>query len=113
MLTLDGCATGTISRWSEVSSQKKDRTRTKAKTDSTPTDSAHGAGPRASRGGRAADSGRGRGRGGARGKPAHPATNGTRVKESQPLSVPTEEVSEWNTKPKEDTPAVDGPAATQ
>ncbi|KAL2267110.1 hypothetical protein VTJ83DRAFT_4387 [Remersonia thermophila] len=112
-LTVTRMAEGTISRWSEVSSQKKDRTRIKAKTDSTPADAAHGAGPRASRGGRAADSGRGRGRGGARGKPAHPATNGTRGKDSQPLSVPTEEVSEWNTKPKEDAPAVDGPAATQ
>ncbi|KAL2120989.1 hypothetical protein VTJ04DRAFT_5016 [Mycothermus thermophilus] len=113
-LAVTRMAEGTISRWSEVSNKiKKDRTRTKAKADGTPTDSAPGAGPRASRGGRAADGGRGRGRGGARGKPAHPSTNGTRSKDSQPLSVPTEEASEWNTKPKEDAPAADTSAATQ
>lgn len=60
---------------------------------------------RTGRGGRvASEGGRGRGRAtergggrGARGKSTHTATNGTRNKENQPLSVPTEDSSAWDT----------------
>ncbi|KAH9886882.1 hypothetical protein F4778DRAFT_443544 [Xylariomycetidae sp. FL2044] len=96
-------ADGTISQWGEVSKPKKTAPRPKAK------ESAHAAGPtdssgssRPARGGRA-DGGRGgrgrgseRARGGAgRGRGAsHVATNGHRA-ESQQLSVPTDESTNW------------------
>lgn len=105
-------STGTISQWGEVSKPKK-TTRVKAAKDpnhapaalepSTPN-------TRNTRGGRAvSDGGRGRSRGadrggrGGRGRPVNTSTNGTRNKENQQLSVPTEESSAWdNEKPKMD-----------
>ncbi|KAL2173415.1 uncharacterized protein P884DRAFT_303483 [Thermothelomyces heterothallicus CBS 202.75] len=127
-LTVTRIAEGTISQWGEVSKPKKDRARLKAKADTstnTTGDSAPTGGTRNARGGRGADSGRGRGRtterggrGGARGKSTHGTANGTRSKENEPLSVPTEEASEWNTKPAEESaasgepPAVDSAPAT-
>ncbi|KAK0726678.1 hypothetical protein B0T21DRAFT_38693 [Apiosordaria backusii] len=93
---------GTISKWNEVSKPVK----TKAKNDTfttTTADSGAVGGLRNARGGRV-EGGRGRGRaterggrGGGRGKSIHPSTNGPRVKENQPLSVPTEESTEWDT----------------
>ncbi|KAK4199974.1 hypothetical protein QBC40DRAFT_76898 [Triangularia verruculosa] len=93
---------GTISKWNEVSKPVK----TKAKNDTfttTTADSGAAGGLRNARGGRV-EGGRGRGRaterggrGGGRGKSIHPSTNGPRVKENQPLSVPTEESTEWDT----------------
>ncbi|KAK3905652.1 hypothetical protein C8A05DRAFT_12558 [Staphylotrichum tortipilum] len=122
-LTVTRIAEGTISQWGEVSKPKKERARPKAKPDTFTTttgDSFPAGGPRNARGGRGADSGRGRGRaterggrGGARGKSTPATTNGTRAQDAQPLSVPTEEVSEWNTKPAEEPAAWGEPAATE
>ncbi|SPQ20173.1 88df26e8-0932-4d7a-8046-40bca91bd687 [Thermothielavioides terrestris] len=122
-LAVTRIAEGTISQWGEVSKTKKERSRPKAKPDTATTaagDSAPGGAQRNARGGRNADSGRGRGRaterggrGGARGRSTHATTNGTRAKESQPLSVPTEESTEWNTKPSEESPAWGEPSATE
>ncbi|KAK4251399.1 hypothetical protein C7999DRAFT_28132 [Corynascus novoguineensis] len=122
-LTVTRIAEGTISQWGEVSKPKKERTRPKAKADTFTTttgDSVPAGGPRNARGGRGADTGRGRGRaterggrGGARGKSTHGTTNGTRIKENDPLSVPTEEASEWNTKPAEESASSNEPAATE
>ncbi|OAA36545.1 UBA-like protein [Beauveria brongniartii RCEF 3172] len=97
-------AEGTISQWGEVSKAKKP-TRTKAKDTApaaaTTTSEQTTAAPRAARGGRTvSEGGRGRGRaterggrGGApRGRTAQPSTNGAlRNKETNQLSVPTEE----------------------
>ncbi|GAB1319193.1 RNAPII degradation factor [Madurella fahalii] len=123
-LTVTRMAEGTISQWGEVSKPKKERTRSKAKNDTFATstaDSAPTGGPRAARGGRGVDSGRGRGRaterggrGGARGKSTPATTNGTRDKETQPLSIPTEESSEWNnTKPAEEPAGWGEPTTTE
>ncbi|KAB5554615.1 hypothetical protein GE09DRAFT_1173602 [Coniochaeta sp. 2T2.1] len=107
-LAVTRIADGTATQWGEVSKQKKAPKTKKADAfTTTNTDSA----PRAGRGGRGDFGGRGRGRvaerggrGGARGKPAHAPTNGIRSNESQPLSVPTEESSAWETpKPADDT----------
>lgn len=94
---------GTISQWGEVSKQKKDKSKAKAKDTFTTTTGADAPSTRPARGGRA-DGGRGRGRatergarGAVRGRSAAPATNGARAKESQPLSVPTDESNAWNT----------------
>jgi len=74
---------------------------------------------RPTRGGRV-EGGRGRGRaterggrGGARGKSIVATTNGTRTKDTTQLSVPTEESSEWHTKPADDwdSPAPEAVAA--
>ncbi|KAG7287608.1 hypothetical protein NEMBOFW57_007120 [Staphylotrichum longicolle] len=119
-LTVTRIAEGTISQWGEVSKPKKER-KAKADTFTTTTgDSGPAGASRTARGGRGADSGRGRGRaterggrGGARGKSTHATTNGTRTKETQPLSIPTEEVSEWNTKSTEEPAAGSEPAATE
>ncbi|KAK2072364.1 hypothetical protein P8C59_006722 [Phyllachora maydis] len=103
---------GTISQWGEVSNQKKERTRTKAKSDAfTTTTGESGTGTtqnRAGRGGRGGGEGGrgGRGRGGARGKSAHATTNGSRNKENAPLSVPAEDGFGWdNAQPSESTGA--------
>ncbi|KAL1872327.1 hypothetical protein VTK73DRAFT_1558 [Phialemonium thermophilum] len=97
---------GTISQWGEVSKQKKERSRVKAKNEgsgvSGTTDSGN---PRSVRSGRNAQEGAGRTRGraidragrGGRGKTAPATTHGARNKETQPLSVPTEESSAWET----------------
>ncbi|KAK4172313.1 hypothetical protein QBC36DRAFT_338187 [Triangularia setosa] len=100
--TVTGILDGTFSKWNEVSKPVK----TKAKNDTfttTTADSGAAGGLRNARGGRV-EGGRGRGRaterggrGGGRGKSIHPSTNGPRVKENQPLSVPTEESTEWDT----------------
>ncbi|KKP03010.1 hypothetical protein THAR02_04889 [Trichoderma harzianum] len=90
-------ADGTISQWGEVSKTKK-TARTKAKdTSSAPVNTDLSAGARTARGGRnASDATRGRGRAtdrggrGGRARSTHP-TNGSRTKENQQLSVPTEE----------------------
>ncbi|RFU73881.1 hypothetical protein TARUN_8362 [Trichoderma arundinaceum] len=94
-------ADGTISQWGEVSKTKK-TARTKAKdTTSAPANTDSSAGARVSRGGRTAPEGaRGRGRAterggrGGRARSTHP-TNGSRTKENQQLSVPTEESSAY------------------
>ena len=88
---------GTISQWGEVSKTKK-TARTKAKdASSAPAVADSSAAARTARGGRnAAEGTRGRGRAterggrGGRARAAHP-TNGSRTKENQQLSVPTEE----------------------
>ncbi|GAO18110.1 uncharacterized protein UV8b_02930 [Ustilaginoidea virens] len=106
-------AEGTISQWGEVSKTKK-TTRTKAKdAPSAPVNESSASGPRPSRGGRpASDAARGRGRGSdrgarsgaGRGRSTLPSTNGPR-KESQQLSVPTEESFTWDaSKPKMEQP---------
>ncbi|KAL2019275.1 hypothetical protein VTK56DRAFT_9819 [Thermocarpiscus australiensis] len=108
-LAVTRIAEGTISQWGEVSKPKKERTRPKGKNDAfttTTADSASAGGARNTpRGGRGSDGPRGRGRatdrggrGGSRGKSIPATSNGTGTKEDQPLSVPTEEASEWNTK---------------
>ncbi|UKZ66584.1 uncharacterized protein TrAtP1_007756 [Trichoderma atroviride] len=91
-------AEGTISQWGEVSKKTK-TARTKAKdTSSAPANTELSSSARNTRGGRASDGaprgGRGRatdrgGRGG-RARSTHP-TNGSRPKDGQQLSVPTEE----------------------
>ncbi|KAK4663522.1 RNAPII degradation factor [Podospora pseudopauciseta] len=114
---------GTFSKWNEVSKPVK----TKAKNDTfttTTADSGAAGGLRNARGGRV-EGGRGRGRvterggrGGGRGKSIQASTNGPRVKENQPLSVPTEESNEWDTSAPtaesnewtESTPAESAPA---
>lgn len=95
-------STGSLSQWDEVS--KKDRTKAKAKdtfTTTTGTDVPASNTNRAARGGRP-DAARGRGRatergarGAARGRSVAPTTNGSRPKDSQPLSVPTDESNAW------------------
>lgn len=95
---------GNISQWGEVSSQKKDRTKSKAKDTFTTTTGADGpAATRTARGGRV-DGTRGRGRvtergarGAIRGRSVKPATDAPRAKENQPLSVPTDESNAWDT----------------
>jgi hypothetical protein len=88
----------------------------KAKNDVFTTTTADSA-PRTGRGGRTGfEGGRGRGRaterggrGGGRGKPVHAPTNGTRSNETQPLSVPTDESSAWETHtPADDTTTTGG-----
>ncbi|KAK3390760.1 hypothetical protein B0H63DRAFT_389469 [Podospora didyma] len=116
-LAVTRMADGTVQQWGEVSKPKKERAKPKGKNDTfttTTADLAPGA-PRTTRGGRVgAEGGRGRGRaterggrGGSRGKSTAPTTNGTRsTTEPAPLSVPTEESSEWDTpKATEETPA--------
>ncbi|KAK4153488.1 hypothetical protein C8A00DRAFT_33779 [Chaetomidium leptoderma] len=122
-LAVTRIAEGTISQWDEVSKPKKERTRPKAKADTFTTttgDSAPAGTPRNARSGRGADSGRGRGRaterggrGGTRGKSTHATSNGTWTKDTQPLSVPTEEASEWNAKPTEESAAWGEPTTTE
>ncbi|EAQ87798.1 hypothetical protein CHGG_04417 [Chaetomium globosum CBS 148.51] len=122
-LAVTRIAEGTISQWGEVSKPKKERTRPKGKGDTFTTttgDSVPAGLPRNARGGRGADSGRGRGRaterggrGAARGKSTQGTTNGTRVKDTDPLSVPTEEATEWNTQPAEEPTAWSEPAAAE
>ncbi|KAK3294552.1 uncharacterized protein B0H64DRAFT_475996 [Chaetomium fimeti] len=122
-LAVTRIAEGTISQWGEVSKPKKERARPKGKADTfvtTSGDSVPAGPPRNVRGGRSADSGRGRGRaterggrGGARGKSTPGTTNGTRVKDTDPLSVPTEEAAEWNTQPAGEPTAESEPAATE
>ncbi|UKZ79645.1 hypothetical protein TrVFT333_007405 [Trichoderma virens FT-333] len=80
-------ADGTISQWGEVSKTKK-TARTKAKdTSSAPVNTDLSAGARTARGGRNASDATRRG---GRARSTHP-TNGSRTKENQQLSVPTEE----------------------
>ncbi|ROV89761.1 hypothetical protein VSDG_08597 [Cytospora chrysosperma] len=103
--TIERMAEGTISQWGEVSKQKKDKSKSKAKdtfTTTTGADVSHAPNARSARGGRP-DGGLGRGRaaerggrGAARAKPSQATTNG-RLKENQPLSVPTEESPAWDT----------------
>jgi hypothetical protein len=100
---------GTISQWGEVSKTKK-APRTK-KDASIPLPEQSAVNSRPARGGRiASEGGRGRGRAtdrggrGGRGRSSSGAvaTNGARHangKEAQPLSVPTEESSAWDSKP--------------
>ncbi|KAM4059805.1 CUE domain-containing protein [Hirsutella rhossiliensis] len=98
-------AEGTISQWGEVSKPKK-TTRAKAAKDPNHAPAAPdpaASNPRNIRGGRAvSEGGRGRARGsdrggrGGRGRPANAGVNGTRNKENQQLSVPTEESSAWD-----------------
>jgi hypothetical protein len=100
--------TGSLTQWGEVSKNKKDRSRSKAKESVTTTLGENTTGPRTSRGGRAAHEGGrgGRGRGtergrGGRGRGAATAhTNGARTKEASELSIPTEESTAWDTTPK-------------
>lgn len=105
--------TGTISQWGEVSKAKK-TSRPKAKDAlATSTEASNANNIRAPRGNRTvSEGGRGRGRaterggrgGGARGRSSQPATNGSRQKENQQLSIPTEESSAWATdKPQGET----------
>ncbi|OIW31724.1 hypothetical protein CONLIGDRAFT_237382 [Coniochaeta ligniaria NRRL 30616] len=110
-LAVTRIADGTATQWGEVSKQKK-VPKTKAKSDLFTTTNVDSA-PRTGRGGRTGlDGGRGRGRaterggrGGGRGKVVHAPTNGTRSNETQPLSIPTEESSAWETpRPADDTP---------
>ncbi|KID77101.1 uncharacterized protein G6M90_00g100820 [Metarhizium brunneum] len=107
-------AEGNISQWGEVSKPKK-TARTKAKdTTTAPASESTTSASRSARGGRAvSEGGRGRGRGSdrgargaaGRGRSFQPSTNGTRNKENQQLSVPTEESSAWdNAKSKDDKP---------
>lgn len=100
--------TGTISQWGEVSKPKKERTRPKAKADIFTTTTGESVPAGALRNARG-----GRGRGGARGKSTHATTNGTRTKDTQPLSVPTAEASEWNTKPTVESTAGGESAAAE
>jgi hypothetical protein len=100
---------GTITQWGEVSKNKKDRSRSKAKDTITTTLGESPNGPRASRGGRSAhEGGRGaRGRGNERGRGGRSRggsvnhTNGGRTKEASELSIPTEESPAWDAKPKD------------
>lgn len=105
---------GSISQWGEVSKAKKTKAKgdtfTTTTADSVPSSSSQ----RNTRGGRAVDGGRGGrgratergGRGGGRGKSTSATTNGARTKESQPLSVATEESTEWTTtKPADEATA--------
>ncbi|TWU74552.1 hypothetical protein ED733_006223 [Metarhizium rileyi] len=114
-------AEGTISQWGEVSKPKK-ATRTKAKEMTTaPSSDSTSSASRPARGGRAvSEGGRGRGRGSergarggaGRGRSFQPSTNGTRNKENQQLSVPTEESSAWDSaKLKDDKPESKSTAA--
>ncbi|EEY20289.1 conserved hypothetical protein [Verticillium alfalfae VaMs.102] len=102
-------AEGTISQWGEVSKVKK-VSRAKAKDSTTPATNIDSSASisRPVRGGRiVSEGGRGRGRAterggrGGRGRSSQPApTNGARqtTKDSQPLSVPTEESPAWGSK---------------
>lgn len=104
------CLLGAISQWGEVSKAKKPA-RPKAKeAPAASTEAPTASTPRASRGSRVvSEGGRGRGRatergGRGRGRSSQPSTNGTRQKENQQLSVPTEESTAWATdKPNDDT----------
>jgi hypothetical protein len=101
------CSPGTITQWGEVSKNKKDKSRAKAKETAinAPIDN----GPRVPRGVHA-DGGRGGGRGrgtdrgrGGRGRGAAVVhTNGTHTKRTPDLSVPTEESPAWGA-PMEET----------
>ncbi|ROW07080.1 hypothetical protein VPNG_06631 [Cytospora leucostoma] len=103
--TIERMAEGTISQWGEVSKQKKDKSKSKSKDTFTTTTGADAPATNArsaTRGGRP-EGGRGRGRaterggrGAARARPSQATTNGP-AKETQPLSVPTEESSAWDT----------------
>ena len=100
---------GSITKWGEVSKNKKDRSRSKVNdTTGTPLGETTN-NPRTGRGGRGAQDGaRGRGRGserarGGRGRgPSVAHTNGSRTKELVELSIPTEESNAWDTAKKED-----------
>ncbi|KHN99957.1 UBA-like protein [Metarhizium album ARSEF 1941] len=104
-------AEGTVSQWGEVSKPKK-TIRTKAKETTTAAAGEPAASSsRSARGGRAvAEAGRGRGRGfergarggAGRGRSSQPSTNGTRNKENQQLSVPTEESPAWDSPKSKD-----------
>lgn len=95
---------GTISQWGEVSKAKKPA-RPKAKDAlATGAEASSLSNPRASRGTTrvVSEGGRGRGRatdrgGRGRGRSSQPPTNGTRQKENQQLSIPTEESTAWAT----------------
>lgn len=115
--------TGSISQWGEVSNQKKDRTKSKTKdtfTTTTGADAPTSNNPRNARGGRPEGAARGRGRatergarGAARGRSTQPATNGSRPKDGQPLSVPTDESNAWDsTKTTDDGGWASAAAAT-
>jgi hypothetical protein len=99
-------AEGTISQWGEVSKAKKTPKPKAKEAPAASNETSSATNTRASRGARAVSEGgrggRGRatergGRGGGRGRSTQPATNGTRQKENQQLSVPTEESPAWGT----------------
>jgi hypothetical protein len=103
-LTNHPSTTGTISQWGEVSKPKDKKSKSKAKdttfTTTTGADSPAVTNARTTRGGRT-DGARGRGRAtergarsAARGRSSTATTNG-RLKENQPLSVPTEDSNAW------------------
>lgn len=107
-LHADTCSllVGNISQWGDVSKAKKtSKPKAKEPLATTNESSSNTLGARPTRGGRGgAEAARGRGRaterggrGGSRGRPsAVPATtNGSRLKENQPLSIPTQESSAW------------------
>lgn len=104
-LTIHLSASGTISQWGEVSKPKDKKSKSKAKdntfTTTTGADSPAVTNARPTRGGRT-DGARGRGRAtergartAARGRSSTTTTNG-RLKENQPLSVPTEDSNAWD-----------------
>ncbi|KKY36944.1 putative rnapii degradation factor def1 [Diaporthe ampelina] len=103
--TIERIADGTISQWGEVSKPKDKKAKSKAKdstfTTTTGADSPAVSNARTTRGGRT-DGARGRGRatergarGAARARSSTTTTNG-RLKENQPLSVPTEDSNAWD-----------------
>ncbi|KAG6353776.1 hypothetical protein INS49_005256 [Diaporthe citri] len=103
--TIERIADGTISQWGEVSKPKDKKAKSKAKdntfTTTTGADSPAVTTARTTRGGRT-DGARGRGRatergarGAARGRSSTATTNG-RLRENQPLSVPTEDSNAWD-----------------
>ncbi|KAK2614909.1 hypothetical protein N8I77_001698 [Diaporthe amygdali] len=103
--TIERIADGTISQWGEVSKPKDKKAKSKAKentfTTTTGADSPAATNARTTRGGRT-EGARGRGRatergarGTARARSSTATTNG-RLKENQPLSVPTEDSNAWN-----------------
>lgn len=115
---------GNISQWGEVSKTKKpSKPKAKDAPSSAPNNDSSTA-SRPARGGRAGtEGGRGRGRAtdrggrGGRTRASQAPTNGTRAKETQPLSVPTEESPAWTgDKAKadlaEDKAAAQAPAET-
>ncbi|KAL1847257.1 RNAPII degradation factor [Diaporthe australafricana] len=103
--TIERIADGTISQWGEVQKPKDKKSKAKAKdntfTTTTGADSPAATNPRTTRGGRT-EGARGRGRatergarGAARARSSTATTNG-RLKENQPLSVPTEDSTAWD-----------------
>lgn len=110
---------GTISQWGEVSKAKKPA-RPKAKdAPAAGTEASNVSNARASRGSRVvSEGGRGRGRatdrgGRGRARSSQPATNGTRQKENQQLSVPTEESPAWVTDKAKDDPIEEAEPPTE